>query len=144
MFRCGPSVWPYGSAPNIFNALADALEWIVHWNGVQDLWHYLDDSITCGQSVSQECKVNLQLLLDVCRHLGIPLVEEKMEGPTTCLTFLGIDIDTVAEELQLPREKLNRLQMALQEWLQKRKYTKKRTTVNSRTASTCSHYSQAR
>ena len=118
---------PFGlrSAPKIFNALADALEWIVRWNGVQDLWHYLDDFITCGQSGSQECKVNLQLLLDVCRHLGIPLAEEKMEGPTTCLTFLGIEIDTVAGELRLPREKLNRLQVALQEWLQKRRCTKR-------------------
>ena len=39
---------PYGlrSAPKIFNAVADALEWIVKDLGVQYLWHYLEDHIT--------------------------------------------------------------------------------------------------
>ena len=41
---------PFGlrSAPKIFNAVADTLEWIVKDLGVQQLWHYLDDYITCG------------------------------------------------------------------------------------------------
>ena len=38
----------------------------------------------------------------MCASLGIPLAPDKVEGPTTCLTFLGIKIDTVAMELPLP------------------------------------------
>jgi hypothetical protein len=36
---------PFGlrSAPKIFNALADAVEWIGREHGVSHLWHYLDD-----------------------------------------------------------------------------------------------------
>ena len=40
----------------------------------------------------------------------------KWDGPTTCLIFLGIQIDTVAGELRLPEEKLQRLRTLLQEW----------------------------
>ena len=36
---------PFGlsSAPKIFNAVADALEWIVGKEGVRFIFHYLDD-----------------------------------------------------------------------------------------------------
>lgn len=118
---------PFGlrSAPKIFNALADALEWIAREQGVQDLWHYLDDFITCGSADSEDCCRNLELLVAVCCHLGIPLAKEKLEGPTTCLVFLGIVIDTVRGELSLPLEKLTRLRQSVQEWLRKKKCTKR-------------------
>ena len=113
------------SAPKIFSALADALEWIVKDHGVKRLWLYLDDYITCGAAESEECQFNLQLLKDICGHLGVPLAEEKVEGPTACLVFLGILIDTVQGELRLPQYKLDRLREQIAEWLQKRRCTKK-------------------
>ena len=47
---------PFGlrSAPIIFTALADALEWIVKQQGVRYLYHYLDDYITLGEPNSTE------------------------------------------------------------------------------------------
>ena len=58
--------------------------------------------------------------MDTCRELGVPLATHKSVGPTTCLTFLGIEIDTLAMELRLPRDKLNRLKDLLAEWQFKR------------------------
>ena len=52
----------------------------------------------------------------VCESLGVPLAVDKTEGPTSCLTYLGIEIDTVAGILRLPREKLDRLRADLQRW----------------------------
>ena len=42
---------PFGlrSAPKLFNALADALEWIAKWLDIEFLWHYLDDFISTGR-----------------------------------------------------------------------------------------------
>ena len=110
---------PFGlrSAPIIFTALADALEWIVKQQGVRYLYHYLDDYITLGEPNSTECQANLDKLLECCGTLGVPIAQEKCEGPTTCLTFLGIEIDTQALELRLPADKLNRVQMTVREWL---------------------------
>ncbi len=44
------------------------------------------------------------------------MAEHKRDGPTTCLIFLGIIIDTLAGELRLPAEKLARLQALLHSW----------------------------
>lgn len=118
---------PFGlrSAPKVFNAVADAIEWIVKRHGVDLLWHYLDDFITCGPAGTDECSFNLQMLMDMCKHLGVPLAEEKLEGPTTALVFLGILIDTVKGELRLPVEKLERLRSQIKAWLQKDRCTKR-------------------
>jgi len=40
-----------------------------------------------------------------CEELGVPLTMEKLEGPLTALTFLGIEIDTCRMEIKLPKEK---------------------------------------
>ena len=44
------TVLPFGlrSAPKIFNAIADILEWILSNEGVTDLMHYLDDFLFLG------------------------------------------------------------------------------------------------
>ena len=66
------------------------------------------------------CGHNLQLLIAVCQGLGIPLAVEKVEGPSTNLKFLGIQLDTVRMEARLPEEKLHRISNLVQEWLPKR------------------------
>ena len=45
----------------------------------------------------------------------------KCVGPLTCITFLGIEMDTVALEPQLPGEKLEKLRQLIVDW-QGRKY----------------------
>ena len=113
------TVLPFGlrSAPKIFNALADALQWIARNLGVSYLEHFLDDYITGGAPGTEECNNNLLLLVAICAMLNIPLAVTKREGPSTCLTFLGIIIDTVNLELRLPTEKLHRLQALLEKWI---------------------------
>ena len=45
---------------------------------------------------------------------------DKLEGPTHCLTFLGVEIDTLAGVLRLPADKFTRLRVALQQWSSRR------------------------
>uniref|UniRef100_A0A1X7U0I3 Reverse transcriptase/retrotransposon-derived protein RNase H-like domain-containing protein n=2 Tax=Amphimedon queenslandica TaxID=400682 RepID=A0A1X7U0I3_AMPQE len=47
--------------------------------------------------------------------LGLPLEPSMLEGPTTCLTFLRIEVDTVNLKLRLPTDKLDRLLNELEE-----------------------------
>ena len=53
---------PFGlrSAPKIFTALADALEWVVRQTGVKVVLHCLDDFLLVGKPASEQCKDNLQ------------------------------------------------------------------------------------
>ena len=113
---------PFGlrSAPLIFTALADGLQWILQQNGMSYVEHYLDDFITVGPPGSDQCLQNQQILTATCETLGIPLAPRKSVGPTTCLTFLGIEIDSIAAELRLPQEKLTKLKDLLTEWQQKK------------------------
>lgn len=90
------------SAPKIFLALADALLWIMLYNGVERALHYLEDFLVIGPPGLGQCANSLQADLAVCSHLGA----EKMEGTSTVLTFLGIEIDTMASQLHLPQGKL--------------------------------------
>ena len=48
-----------------------------------------------------------------------PISSRESRGPSTCLPFLGIEIDSVAQELRLPLEKLQWLRSLLFEWEKK-------------------------
>ena len=109
---------PFGlrSAPKIFNAVADALNWCLQQSGIPCILHYLDDFIIIASPDSPDCAAFLAILEKVCRVLGIPLAAHKRVGPTTLLVFLGIEIDTITGELRLPADKLERLKTLLHEW----------------------------
>jgi len=70
---------PFGlrSAPKFFNILADLLSWILEQKGEYPLLFYLDDFLLISPPKSSACSNNLQIILEVCSHLGIPLATEK-------------------------------------------------------------------
>ena len=115
-------VLPFGlrSAPIIFTAVADALQWIMIKHGVSSVAHYLDDYITLGAPGSLECKQNLDRMIATCEHTGTPLEVNKCEGPSTTNVFLGLELDSLKLEIRLPEPKLHRLQTLLKEWEGKR------------------------
>ena len=118
---------PFGlrSAPKIFTAVADALEWVAKRWGADPLYHFLDDYITLGPAESDECQKNLDTLLSVCAMLGVPVAVEKTEGPSTRITFLGIEVDTIAMELRLPQDKFDRLVERIRAWRGRKCCTKR-------------------
>ena len=87
---------PFGlrSAPMIFNAVADALAWYLNQKGIPLLRHYLDDFIIVAPPCSAECQESLATLDRVCKALRVPIAEHKMDGPTSRLIYLGIEVDT--------------------------------------------------
>jgi hypothetical protein len=93
--------------------------------GVTYIQHYLDNFIVFGHPGSGECKQSLDHVLSLFDKLGIPLAPDKLEGPSTTPTFLGIEIDTVAMEIRLPVAKLQALQVAIQSWLGKQACSKR-------------------
>ena len=88
--------------------------------------HYLDDFKTITPPVSSACQHNLDINKQICQILGVLLAWEKVEGPTTALTFLCIVLDTSRMEARLPEEKLTQLQSTVAEWMEKRKATKQK------------------
>jgi len=68
------------SAPKIFTSVADALEWRLKQEGLQQVFHYLDDFLIVAQPDLPQCKEELQRLLQVFGRLGVPVAEEKLQS----------------------------------------------------------------
>ena len=107
----------------LFSAVADALAWIMQRQGVGWLAHYVDDFITVGSPGSGEC--GMDIMHRVCEDAAMPIEPEKDEGPATTISFLGLELDSVAGEIRLPQEKLQKLRATLGSW-RGRKACKKR------------------
>ena len=118
---------PFGlrSAPKIFTAMADGLLWIMAANGVTSALHYLDDYLIFGSPGTTVCGDALTSALSLCQRLGVPVSQKKLEGPATTLVFLGVELDTEAQELRLPGEKLSRLRSIITAWRDKKSCTKR-------------------
>ena len=78
--------------------------------------HYLHDFLLISAPGSSECDASLSTMIGAFDHLGVPVAVNKLEGPTTVLSFLEIEIDTMAMQLCLPARKLAKLRALLQEW----------------------------
>jgi len=96
----------------------------MYCQGITDLLHYLDDFLFLGAPDSPACGSHLAQALSLCEALGFPVALEKIGGPSTTITFLGIEIDSALQVLRLPPTKLNRLKALLASWLNKRAATK--------------------
>ena len=75
--------------------------------------------------MSEECAASLEILLETCKELGIPVAVHKCMGPTTYLVFLGILIDTHKMEISLPEENLEQLKEILAAWKDRKDCTKR-------------------
>ena len=62
------------------------------------------------------CAANLAVTLSTFAQLGVPIASEKSEGPSTCITFLGIEVDFQMMELWLPKENLQRVRAVVRQW----------------------------
>ena len=100
--------------------LADAPCWCLQQCGIRYVLHCLDDYIVVAPPDSDECARAVRVLEHTCNRLGVPMAADKNEGPVTVLIFFGILVDTVAGELRLPEDKLERLKNLLQQWGTKR------------------------
>ncbi len=123
---CGDRVLPIGlrSAPYIFNCLAEAIEWLAKQQGIRFIHLYLDDFFITAPPNSTACHRHLHTLTALCSTIGVPLAEEKLEGPATTLEYLGITLDSSRLEARLPSNKLEELQQSLVSWTNRSDWTK--------------------
>ena len=133
--RCNPAFWSYISTSDFFSNRRRTA--VGHGtNGVRWVAHYIDDFITMGALGSEECASNSLLMHMACDQMGLPVEPDKDEGPASTLSFLGIELDSVAMEIRLPPEKLTRLREEIATW-RARKKCKKITSLTNRPTISC-------
>ena len=108
------------SSCRIFEVFSTAITWIAKSKLGIDNVHYLDDFMLGSRSES-EGQTKLKQFLKMCDDIGIPIAKKKTFFPNTCMSFLGIELDTVKQEMRLPLDKLELCKNEIDKLLQKKK-----------------------
>src|SRR5882672_6019657 len=105
-------------APYIFNLFAEALHWIIKNHIPAALHHYLDNFLPIFKPSMTIERANAAVIWieALAEELSLSFQPAKTIQPTTCLEFLGLELDSSAMEARLPQEKLEFLQIYLRNW----------------------------
>ena len=90
----------------IFERFSDAIQWILDKKFSIKTVKLLDDFLFVETS-KDLCQIALSTFKRICEQVAIPIAEKKTTGPSNCLVFLGIELDTVAMQAPLPGDKLS-------------------------------------
>ena len=98
---------PFGSrlAPGIFHRLTQSVRRMMARRGY-NVVAYLDDFFI-HESTFEKCMSAVHVLIQLLRELVFSISYDKVAGPATRVTFLGIVVDSVSFTLELPQQKLN-------------------------------------
>ena len=99
---------------SLFKKFATFLQWVVQTKcGLNTLDHYLEDFLFAGSALSNDCSVLMSTFFEVSNEIGVPIAKDKTIGPTTVLTFLGLEINTVLMFVRIPAIKLEKLKLEI-------------------------------
>ena len=116
---------PFGgrSSASIFNAFADLVCWILTEKYKLLVVHYSDDFLLITKKDLPLARAHLRTLLQAFAYLDIPIAEDKLVGPVTHLTFLGIHIDTTDFTISIPEDKVAAIMSDMPKWGRRRTCT---------------------
>ena len=111
------------SSCKTFEIFSSAIEWIAQKKlHIDHILHLLDDFLIVSPTHTL-CKQQLDLFLMLCHYLGIPMAPEKTFGPSSTISFAGIELDSVKMEARLPPDKLAKGKDLILGFLRHRKVT---------------------
>ena len=109
----------------IFETFSTALEWIAKDKlEISFMTHILDDFFLVNEN-RQACQSQLDQFLHLCHKVNVPIAKEKTLGPSTTLSFMGYEIDSIQCEVRLPQDKVNKCVNAIQHLLSRSRCTLK-------------------
>ena len=112
------------SSPRIFDTLSQAICWIAcNIYGIQTIFHQLDDFLTFD-GPDWCAGTRTMAIMSLFARLRVPLATQKSIGPTCCLEYLGIILDSENMIAKLPMDKIQRILQFLHRMLHKSKCTK--------------------
>ena len=111
---------------SIFETFSTFIQWAVSEKAKSNnIDHFVDDFILCSINDHKKCQHLMDCFDYVCQDLGVPINDEKTEGPTTKLEYLGLEIDTVDGVIRIPNDKLDKIKQQLISFLKSKKITLK-------------------
>ena len=111
--------------------ITDAVAWILANLGLEtveeELYkavNYVDDFGGVERTLAR-AQAAFKALGALLADLGLDESKDKAEQPTTLITFLGVEFDSVAMEMRVPPSKLEELKSEVRMWLRRTTITKK-------------------
>ena len=86
--------------------------------------HVLDDFLFINDTAAA-CEADLRSFLRMCDYINIPIAPKKTFWPSTCIIFLGIELDSVQMAARLPCDKIQKALNLLDNYLGRRSATLK-------------------
>ena len=122
---------PFGASIScaLYQRFSNALRFIIqHKTGEKAITNYLDDFLFIAmlRSICNELVIKF---MQICRDLGVPVADEKMEYATTMIVFLGILLNGRQLTLSIPIEKQEKALKLLNEMMDRKKATIKQIQV---------------
>jgi hypothetical protein len=121
------TVLPFGLASSslLFETFARAARHIINTYVTRSKTdNYSDDYFQVTRSLS-DAKRSLEQTLAILADLGLPVAPHKIEGPSTRLTVLGLEIDSIRMEVRLDSKRLTDMNARIAHWQQIVCYTRK-------------------
>ena len=117
---------PFGAraSPTIFHRISQAVKRMMQRRGHDLIVAYQDDFLVIGESYDQ-CLEAWLALINLLLRLGFEINFKKLVAPTTCLVFLGVQLDSIACELTLPADKLVKIRDNVSSFLHMKRATKR-------------------
>ena len=120
--RCLPFGLSYSCA--LWEKFAHFLHYAVREScTVGELEHYLDDFLFGGEAGTTDCQEIMTSFFKTCGKMGMPVADEKTEGPQKIIIFLGFELDSILMEVRIPKDKIMKLQSLIEEILHKSSIT---------------------
>ena len=107
----------------IFQIYTDAIRFIMAQHGFPDLHNYIGDLMYTG--LPSEIHKCYKFLTELLEKLGLDISVKKLVPPSTSVTCLGIQIDTVNRTISIPPEKLKEIVVLCKDWASKTYCSKK-------------------
>ena len=116
---------PFGArkSPFIFHRITQSVKRMLIKRGIT-CYVYLDDFLVTGDTFG-ECLHAYNVLIALLRNLGFNINWKKVCDPTTSLTYLGVQIDTVRGTLSLPEQKAVSLRRDIVHFIQRKRVTRR-------------------
>ena len=98
---------PFGlsSAPRICTILLSVVQFVLERHHRLSLVRYLDDFLNVSKS-SELASQHLSTAIRVLQQFGLVVNASKTEGPSTCIQFLGINIDSISRTLSISEQRI--------------------------------------
>ena len=124
--------------PMIFNSISNFVYSILTDIYNLQAVNYLDDFLVLGHT-KEEAQLAQNIVIKTLRYLGFYISWAKVTPPSKICRYLGLDIDSIEMELRLPKDKLEKLIVSVNNFKDKSSISKQELESLGGLLSHCSH-----